>query len=331
MRNDGLKQEPFNQSLGSVEVYYSKNNSDQTIDSFVKMVTDEFLEKKVDFFLLKNEQVAIRNGFDFFYQTISGTDYYRNNYDQTTTEILSDDVTKLGRIPLHLYHVIRFVLFVCESKTRISNYIPKTVYGYSNLEALKKIVAEMEEMVDRNTLEDLIDNLIEYSKSSDNIRKIIEENIKDFSFGSFERYRNFLFDVLYGDISENRIEEANQKIQSLLGVTIDELKNWYFYIIGINKKNISFHTFHGTKGLEFDNVGVVITNEFSRKKDYYHMFFYDWNKDPKSDDYIDKRNLLYVAVTRAKKNLRVLYLDSDFDTISSGFRSVFPDSKEYIY
>ena len=105
--------------------------------------------------------------------------------------------------------------------------------------------------------------------------------------------------------------------------------NWYFYLIGGANKHINFHTFHGTKGLEFDNVGIVITNEFNRKKDYYRSFFAEWNSDIKSDEFIEKKNLLYVAATRARKNLRVLYLDSNFNSISQGFNAIFSTSIEY--
>ena len=139
----------------------------------------------------------------------------------------------------------------------------------------------------------------------------------------------YLFEKLYGDIPDDRILEAQAVINNILSISISEVINWYNYILGDDSKLVNYYTFHGTKGLEFENVGVIITNSFNRKCNYYHSFFEQLDICDKTEDFIEKKNLLYVSITRTKKNLRVLYLDSNFDAISSNFNYLFKDSKEF--
>ena len=49
---------------------------------------------------------------------------------------------------------------------------------------------------------------------------------------------------------------------------------------------------------------------------------YEENEEQVSDKYERGRNILYVAVTRAIKNLRVLYID-DFKEVKDGMEKVF--------
>ena len=55
---------------------------------------------------------------------------------------------------------------------------------------------------------------------------------------------------------------------------------------------------------------------------------YGENEEQASDQYEKGRNILYVAVTRAIKNLRVLYID-DFGEIKDGIEKVF--EKAYVF
>jgi ATP-dependent DNA helicase RecQ len=71
--------------------------------------------------------------------------------------------------------------------------------------------------------------------------------------------------------------------------------------ISTSEGSILVSTIHQTKGREFDNVFLA----FSR--------FPDWNKPEKTEEI--KRGI-YVAITRAKQNLHILYNGSYFDNIN---------------
>ena len=90
------------------------------------------------------------------------------------------------------------------------------------------------------------------------------------------------------------------------------------------KKKICYHTFHSTKGLEYENVAIILGKDFGQDKDLFKYYFmnYEGNEEQDSDKYEKGRNILYVAITRAIKNLRVLYID-DFEEIKDGIEKVF--------
>lgn len=55
---------------------------------------------------------------------------------------------------------------------------------------------------------------------------------------------------------------------------------------------------------------------------------YGENEEQVSDKYKKGRNILYVAITRAIKNLRVLYID-DFEEIKDGIKKVFEKAYQF--
>ena len=70
----------------------------------------------------------------------------------------------------------------------------------------------------------------------------------------------------------------------------------------------------GTKGLEFKNVVIVLEDGFGTKKEdkvFLKSFLEDYlilEPEQQVIEHEKARNLLYVAVTRAIENLKVIYL-----------------------
>ena len=113
-------------------------------------------------------------------------------------------------------------------------------------------------------------------------------------------------------------------IQELLNMKIVELLNWFHYVHRNEKKKICYHTFHSTKGLEYENVAIILGKDFGQDKGLFETFFKEYGKsvDQISSKYEKGRNILYVAVTRAIKNLRILYID-DLEEIRDSMEKVF--------
>ena len=95
---------------------------------------------------------------------------------------------------------------------------------------------------------------------------------------------------------------------------------------------------HGSKGLEFDNVVVMLQDNFARKTDYCKFFFENYNTqiasgtqfqeaDTQSQkaaaQFQEVRNLLYVAFSRAKHNLYVIYKNNPSKTSSKNIKKIF--------
>jgi len=109
------------------------------------------------------------------------------------------------------------------------------------------------------------------------------------------------------------------------------MMKWYNFIINNITDRVQYHTFHETKGLEYENVIIILTNDFSREKKYYHEFFRNCNNKEISKDekFNIKRNLLYVAVTRTKENLKLLYVDPDYDDVKNNFERIFGTTNKW--
>ena len=99
----------------------------------------------------------------------------------------------------------------------------------------------------------------------------------------------------------------------------------------LNNKLVDYYTLHGSKGLEFDNVVVVLQDDFARRKDYFKYFFENYNNErldiDKKEKYDEARNLLYVACSRAKTNLRVIYENTDSAGTEENIKKIFSKIK----
>ena len=72
-------------------------------------------------------------------------------------------------------------------------------------------------------------------------------------------------------------------------------------------------------------------NNFGRDKDYFKRFFKYYNKRDKLDEndrekFEKARNLLYVSVTRAIKNLKIFYVD-DISEFEDEIKKIFGEIK----
>ena len=178
--------------------------------------------------------------------------------------------------------------------------------------------------IDGTTLDELLRKIFnEYSVSNHQMYKFVMEKIFDVDEDlSYDKVLTIFVTSLYKSWDETLgIKEI---IQDLLDIKIEELLNWFHYIHRDEKKAICYHTFHSTKGLEYENVAIILGKDFGQDKGLFKNYFmnYEENEEQVSDKYERGRNILYVAVTRAIKNLRVLYID-DFKEVKGGMEKVF--------
>lgn len=103
--------------------------------------------------------------------------------------------------------------------------------------------------------------------------------------------------------------------------------------INADYPEIYYHTFHSTKGLEYENVIIVLGKDFGQDKGLFELFFKEYGEDigqdlPKYEQYERGRNILYVAVTRAIKNLRILYID-DLEEVRHNIEKIFGKAEAF--
>jgi DNA helicase II / ATP-dependent DNA helicase PcrA len=176
-----------------------------------------------------------------------------------------------------------------------------------------------------------------------NYPKDIKQNnagLADLSFADY--YINFLlYEEMYGSIdhAETEVEETDdvvatnqQHIRDILDIKLSQWLSWVAFINDEHDKQqqVIYHTYHGTKGEEYDNVVIIMENDFGKNKknkfkNYFSSLSADANiqvKDEEDKELENTRNLFYTACSRARKNLWILYLD-DINEIRNKIKLLF--------
>ncbi len=341
IRNDDIEQKSIyeDSSGGSVQAFYG---TEENIDDFIRKESDELkkeaLDEQVHCFLLKNEIVAKYSGLIELYDWFNSTPFYKRNYDLLSTELLSNDVNKLGEIQRYLYNLTEFYLALQVDDTPLLDIVNKELFMSLNIMGVEKIVKLLKKLK-AVTLKDM---LFELQSLQVNIKKELIGNkdgrLVDSTIDAIMGIENYSYDGfvtlikrrLFGDVED--IEGIDEKVNTFLELDMSIMSQWCYYIDRECQKDIMYHTFHGTKGLEYENVIMIFGDDFgSKKKNFFNNYFSGYNREIVGDEaekYKRARNLLYVAVTRARKNIRILYT-GDYEGKKDIFDSIFGNVKKW--
>ena len=332
IRHDDIEQKSVykDSTGGSVKIYYG---SEDDIEDFicvnsVEMKENSIEDKSVHCFLLVNKIVAEHAGLAELYDWFNTTPFYKQNYDILATELLSNDVNKLGEIERYLYNLVEF-FFLCQKEdTPLLDIISKELLVSLDIESVVKIVDALKKMT-ATSLKEII-HAIETFKS-DISRDLHDKKSKvliDKAVDSITGIENFSMDKFIEIVKREIFQDDamfGEQIEILLNLDKEIFFRWYQYINRNYEEDIIYHTFHSTKGLEYDNVIMVFGDSFGRSKSYFNNYFVGYDQELKDNElqlYRKARNLLYVAVTRARINLRILYT-GDYENKKEMFDVIF--------
>lgn len=308
IRNDEIIQVPIDDKYigGTIKFYHGVSNQES---SFIKKYQNKWNDVHV--FSFKNEEIAELSGFKNLYNVFKKV-YSGNKYDLLTSELLSKDLKKLGKVQLTLYYLLHILIGVQNENNRINSIL--------NLDKMKisfvdlKILVNQLKNINGDSLKDLLQNIgLELENSNNHYLMMVFSDIFEIDVPlSMEN----LINKFKQDLFDDEIDET--VFEDFLNIDFHELCNWYNYING----NSNYHTFHGTKGLEFENVVVIMKEKNGRSKINFKDYFKSYGS---SEEPIVARNLLYVVVTRAISNLRILYTDD----IRTNIEKIFGNVLEY--
>ncbi len=357
IRADEIVQVPISEERNKGSVHFFYNNSDDkltTARQFLAEYKNDLItdnsgsgaidneETKIHCLVLTNKLMARFNGFGDVYEVYQKSALY---YDNLNTQVLSQQLEKLNPTVLNIYHLIKLYRDVHQGK--VSYY---DVFGISSRNmAFSKASLIIHEL--RNTVVsslkdwvDLITDRLVNSDAKEELGKALINRIhyEQDKVTSADVFRSTLLDNINTLMNEDSEDEdkAKENIDRVLGLPITQLINWVNFIDGIEADDISYHTYHGTKGEEYNNVAIILEHSFGRKnkdkfKNYFNMIQQGTEERERllSDSkvkktHINTKNLLYVACSRAIKNLRVLYLD-DIAEIKKSIDTLFGESAHW--
>jgi DNA helicase-2/ATP-dependent DNA helicase PcrA len=327
IRNDRIIQISIyeDNDCGSVEFY--QGSEDRIKDFITQCKVDLNISdtNKLHCFVLKNELVAKYNGFENIYNSFKDTILYSGlNYQALNTELVTYDKTKLGYVQNLIYKIIELQQSLINPKTPISDILTEKIYEGFNFKELFDLT-ELLKSISGNTLKEYIETIFNNYEESETkgYKKKVEDVFKEIDTYSLENLVSFMLEKLYRDIDDEQLEEAKEKIEILLSIPISEYIKWFEFVNRIEEQDVIYYTYHATKGLEFDNVLVIMENRFGKETSKFSNFF----SNPNAGDE-NTKNLLYVACSRARKNLRIFYLD-DVTSFKAGIENIFDGVKVF--
>lgn len=334
IRNDGLIQQSIYEKFPTSEVLCEVCPATAR-DEIVEKLCDRWkisIDNPLHCFELTNELVAKKSGFEDIYDFFKNCRYYKRgrNYELLRDHLLAQDETKLGDVQKLLFRLLDFKKKVQNDKTSINNLLQisrvhpdtKSKFNIINIRAL----VDKLHSLSGETLASYLEKLFEFYQLGDDlydecIRYTIAEEID--SLVSLKQYMLECLFVNADDavLTDLELQDSSTSIDNFLNIKMDIFECWYDFINRTDKKSdIIYHTFHSTKGLEFDNVLILLTKKFGRDKAYFSSLLKTFPEkiDAKYDstEIGAARNLFYVAVTRATKKLCVAYLADEQEQLS---------------
>jgi DNA helicase-2/ATP-dependent DNA helicase PcrA len=337
IRNDGLYQETiYNEfPIGEVSFYNMNVDRQEFINSYISKWNIN-KDNKLHCLELTNEKVAEQSGFIEFYNFFKYTKWYKlgRNFNFLREHILSSDENKLGNIQKILFKLLDFKTKINNDLTMIMNVFGKNHLKGANITELRHLVSILQSITG-NTLEEYITNIFSMYNNGNCrydlcIDYVIAEEIK-----SLDNLKQFILNQLYY-FSEEQEDSADdsakyeKEVSEFLKIDMKIFDLWYSFVTNTCKGEVNYHTYHGTKGSEYDNVIIFMNSKFGRKDNYFkNLLTILAEKNEINEigtDLESARNLLYVAVTRATKNLCIVYFD-DLTYINSSVKDVFGEIK----
>lgn len=351
IRDDEIIQKPFLETRDKGSVIFFHGDFEDKL-----LIAKEFLAEykndlintnseevpKLHCLVLTNKLMAKFNGFGDVYKEYKESAIY---FENLNTQVLSQQLEKLHPTVLHIYYFVKlyqdiqngmasyYDIFGVSSENitfaKASLLIRKlrNIKIISLKEWLDLIIKELNNHHIKDILKLVLINYIHYQVDKVNSSDIFESTLLDD------------INILINKNNENE-DKAKEKIESFLSLPISSLIKWVNFIDGVETEDVVYHTYHGTKGEEYTNVAIILEHSFGeRNKDKFKKYF---SFIQKNDDerkklldcpdfktkHINTKNLLYVACSRAIKNLRILYLD-DISEIENGIKQIFGEVKPW--
>ena len=341
IRNDNFGQQSIYTDFdnGSYKFYVVNDNFD--LDIFLQKNN---LTNNTSCLLMKNDDITKARGFDKILTVLKSFPRFSGkNYENMTNEFLQKNLQHMGWFLREILTFIDFIKKIENDNSTVREIIQfitpyKSTLTFSEIQqfisSLRKInlstltinecIKEIAYIKGRISGEKILRKIF----SIDDTRKEILVNIKN-------RAHDYFY---YSQDSENSEEEMTV-INDFFELNTSIFFKWYNYIFDDTKnEGISYYTLHGSKGLEFDNVVVVLQDNFARRTDYCKFFFKNYNTQiasgtqfQETDTQFQKdaaqfqevRNLLYVAFSRAKINLYVIYKNNPPEDLLGNIKEIF--------
>lgn len=313
--SDGIFQKEHpNAENGVVKLFIKDNRSAKNKDHIENLVSQNMYNSTLDkewnenhykTLILEHKMAAIRGGFDKFYFALAESSLVAEGI--TNGERLSPEIKFMLKDIHVLYKAIEQ-----DNKYALMNYI---LNNTMLLDSLSNKQGEVNDYL--HDLKSKLPKVNSNIKIYDFLRQLNSNGI--ITFDSRIDVHEFFKDVLCLNVQDvGEIDEDNKGLQkqqawrNALEADLSELEKYHNYILDDSR----FGTHQGVKGLEYDNVMLILDDLSARG----FLFKYEKLFGVEMETSVDIRNkelgkdhsisrvlrLFYVGCTRARKNLAVV-------------------------
>ncbi|HFI0535993.1 TPA: UvrD-helicase domain-containing protein [Streptococcus suis] len=312
IRSDDLEQQSIYNDFIGERVIYSNKSFEEVKNELLRKWNIDY-NNPLDCLVLNRKTIAIDAGFNSIFDIYNKTYYFYNDKDVLfNREKLSLVSKALYKITLIFRKSISGEEFLIGTLFDLSEFNKQNGLSQKALRKVVQVLREKHNDLESITLEGYLKLLFDvpdkiFSESEKQIYKSLFKFGNDRTIFEYESFIEYL--LKYFNLKDDRY------IKELLVIDMREFVNWSDYI-DESSREIIFHTYHGSKGEEYDNVLIVLEDTFGPNNNLKHFnklfkFLNGEFNDIVDEEIISLQNLLYVAVTRAKRNLCILYTGRD--------------------
>lgn len=329
IRNDNFGQQSIYNDFDNGSYNFYVAGDEFNLDTFLQ---ENQLINNTACLLMKNDDISKARGFDEILSVLKKFPRFSgNNWDNVNSEFLQKNLQHMGWF---LREILTFIDFI--QRAGDDNSTVREIVQFATPYKSTLTFAEMKQFI--NSLREFNLSTLIIDKCIDEISKIqkpISGNdilkkiflIDDTAENILLNIKNRAYDYFYYSQDSEESEREMTVVDEFFNLDISQFIKWYNYIFdNLKNEGISYYTLHGSKGLEFDKVVVVLQDKFAKKENYCKYFFEKYNTSIDSDSQFQEvRNLLYVAFSRAKKNLHVIYKNNTPENLLANIKDIFQE------
>lgn len=295
-----------------------KSKDNLIIKQFIKKFAQSLGDnEKIDCLLLLNRYVASMSGFEQIYSAIQKANFIL--WDEINTKLLARELDKLHPAVLRLYQLVTAYNNCINPHKTLYDLFGDTQSEVTFAVALK--LAQLFRCKQPNNLHEFIqhiDNVLnDLCVDQNNVVLSEQEAVrfwlkKNFGFNFqnlFNRnknktqnigFKNYMYGLLYEEMygkneklnsdmeltDEQADEETNKRHQAIEEILNIDLNIWQQWVAFINNEHnkqqtVTYHTYHGTKGEEYDNVAIIMEHNFGKNnKNKFKNYFASLSLEP---------------------------------------------------
>ena len=329
IRNDNFGQQSIYNDFDNGSYNFYVAGDEFNLDTFLQ---ENQLINNTACLLMKNDDISKARGFDEILSVLKKFPRFSgNNWDNVNSEFLQKNLQHMGWFLREILIFIDFIQKSTDCNSTVKEVIQFIATSKSSLTfaVLKQFIDNLREInLSILTIDECLSRIVniqEKISGKEILRKIF--SIDDTADNILLNIKNRAYDYFYYSQDSEESERETAVVDEFFNLDISQFIKWYNYIFdNLKNEGIGYYTLHGSKGLEFENVVVVLQDKFAKKENYCKYFFEKYNTSIDSDSQFQEvRNLLYVAFSRAKKNLHVIYKNNNPEHLLENIKDIFQE------